>query len=220
MRSVELQAEIRSGRGKEKARALRKSGKCPAVFYGPKREAVSMAFDSREFFLKISSLEGSHLIKLTSPASELNDKMTLIKETQLHPVSGAVLHADFYEVDMTAKLRVPVPLHFVGKPEGVILGGILQPVRREIEVECLPTDIPEYIEVDVTALNIHDAVHVSQLTIPQGVTAIYDDDDDFAVVTVVPPTVEAPAGGAAEEAAAAPVEGEEPKAEGDEKKES
>lgn len=220
MRSVELQAEIRSGSGKEKARALRKSGKCPAVFYGPKREAVSIAFDSREFFLKISSLEGSHLIKLTSTSSELSDKMTLIKETQLHPVSGAVLHADFYEVDMTAKLRVPVPLHFVGKPEGVILGGILQPVRREIEVECLPTDIPEYIEVDVTALNIHDAVHVSQLTVPQGVTAVFDEDDDFAVVTVVPPTVEAPAGAAAEEAAAAPAEGEAPKAEGDAAKDS
>jgi large subunit ribosomal protein L25 len=218
MQAVELNVEIRSGRGKEAARALRQSGKCPAVFYGPKREAMSIAVDSREFLLKVASLEGSHLIKLKSSSSDLNEKMTLVKETQHHPVSGAVLHADFYEVDMTSKLQVPVPLHFVGKPEGVVLGGILQSVRREIEVECLPTDIPEFIEVDVSALNIHDAIHVSAITMPAGVTAIYD--DDFAVVTVVPPTVEAPAPGAAEEAAAAPAEGEEAKPEGEEPKES
>lgn len=217
MQAVELQAEIRSRRGKGAARALRQAGKCPAVFYGPKRPAVSIEIDSREFLLKVASLEGSHIIKLRSTAPDLNEKMTLVKETQHHPVSGTVLHADFYEVDMTVKLHVPVPLHFVGKPEGVVLGGILQPVRREIEVECLPTDIPEFIEVDVTALNIHDAVHVSAIAMPEGVVALYD--DDFAVVTVVPPTIEAPAPGAAEEAAAVPVEGEEPKPEGEQAKE-
>lgn len=216
MQAVELRAELRTGSGKERARSLRRSGRFPAVFYGPKRDTMTIEIDSHEFRLKISSLEGSHLIRLASSSSDLNDKMVLVKETQHHPVTGAVLHADLYEVDMTANIRVPVPLHFVGKAEGVVLGGILQPVRREIEVECLPTDIPEYIEVDVTALNIHDAIHVSDVTLPAGVVAIYD--TDFAVVTVLPPTVEAaPAAEAAE--AAAPAEGEPQKAEPEEAKE-
>lgn len=211
MQAVELRAERRASRGKGGARDLRRTGKFPAVFYGPKRESVALEIDSREFRLRIAVLEGSHLIRLASTAAEINEKMALVKETQHHPVTGAVLHVDLYEVDMTVKLRVPVPLHFVGKAEGVVLGGILQPVRREIEVECLPTDIPEYIEVDVTGLNIHDAVHVSAIVLPNGVTAEYD--TDFAVVTVLPPTVEAAP--AAEAAEAAPAEGEAAKAEGE-----
>ena len=75
--------------------------------------------------------------------------MVLVREMQLHPVSGLVLHADFYEVDLTERLTVSVPLHFVGKAVGVVNGGILQPILREIEVECLPTEIPEFIEIDV-----------------------------------------------------------------------
>ena len=86
-----------------------------------------------------------------------------MKELQRHPVSRALLHADLYEVDVTAKLRVRVPLHFVGRAEGVELGGILQPMRREVEVSCLPTDIPDFIEIDVSALGIHDAIHISDL---------------------------------------------------------
>ena len=78
-------------------------------------------------------------------------QVALVKETQYHPVTGAVLHADFYEVDLTQKLRVRVPLHFIGKAAGVALGGILQPVQRDVEVECLPSDIPEFLNVDVTA---------------------------------------------------------------------
>jgi large subunit ribosomal protein L25 len=217
MEALELHVEMRDGRGKEAARRLRNTGKFPAVFYGPKRQTAAIEIDAREFQLKIASLEGSHLIRLLSSAADLNEKVALVKDSQLHPVSGAVLHADFYEVDMESKLVVHVPLHFVGKPEGVVAGGILQPVRREIDVECLPTDIPEFIEVDVTALNIHDAIHVSQVTMPAGVTAIYE--TDFAVVTVLSPTIEA-APAAAEAAEAVPVEGEAEKAEGDKGEES
>lgn len=216
MQAVELRAELRTGSGKEAARSLRRAGKFPAVFYGPKRETLAIEIDTREFRLRISSLEGSHLIRLASTSTDLNDKMALVKESQHHPVTGAIVHADLYEVDMAATIRVPVPLHFVGKAEGVVLGGILQPVRREIEVECLPTDIPEYIEVDVTGLNIHDAVHVSTVVLPAGVSALYE--TDFAVVTVLPPTVEAAPSGEAE-AAAVPAEGEAPKGEGEEAKE-
>lgn len=218
MQAVELNAEVRDGRGKELARRLRNTGKIPAVFYGPKRASTAIEIDAKEFRTKVASLEGSHLIRLRSSAADLQDKMALVKETQHHPVSGDVMHTDLYEVDMTAKLIVPVPLHFVGKAEGVVLGGILQPVRREIEVECLPTDIPEFIEVDVTPLNIHDAVHATEINLPAGVTAVYE--TDFAVVTVLPPTVEAAPAPAEEEVEAEAVVGEEEKTEGEKPEES
>jgi len=188
MESVELQAEPRSTGGKGPARRMRRAGKAPAVFYGPKRPATKIAIDAKEFLQKISALEGSHLIRFQSTAAEVADKVALVKDAQYHPVTGAVLHADFYEVDMTQKLRVRVPLHFTGKAVGVSLGGILQPVQRDVEVECLPGDIPEFINVDVTGLNIHDAVHVSQLQAPDGVTVCYETDG--TLVTVLPPTVE------------------------------
>jgi len=212
MEQVELEAEPRSAGGKGPAGRLRRAGKAPAVFYGPKRQTTSIAIDSREFLLKVSALEGSHLIRFRSSAPDLADKVALVKETQYHPVTGAVLHADFYEVDMAEKLRVRVPLHFTGKAAGVALGGILQPVQRDIEVECLPADIPEFINIDVSSLNIHDAVHVSQVQPPDGVRVVYD--QDATLVTVLPPTVEevkveeaAAVEGAPAEGAAAPEAG-------------
>ncbi len=147
-----------------------------------------IAIDAKEFLTKVSALEGSHLIRFRSTAPDLAEKVALVKETQYHPVTGAVLHADFYEVDLTRKLRVRVPLHFIGKAAGVALGGILQPVQRDVEVECLPGDIPEFLNVDVSALEIHDAIHVSQLQAPEGVKVVYD--TDATLVTVSPPTVE------------------------------
>ena len=141
-------------------------------------------------------------MRLKSESSALADKVALVKEMQYHPISGDVIHTDLYEVDLTAKITVNVPLHFVGKAEGVVRGGILQPIVREIEVECLPLDIPAFFDVDVSKLDIGDSVHIEELTIPEGVTAVYE--SNFPLVAVVPPTVEeAPA------AAAAPVEGAE-----------
>jgi large subunit ribosomal protein L25 len=121
---------------------------------------------------------------------------------QYHPISGEVIHADLYEVDLTVKINVQVPLRFTGKAAGVVRGGILQPIVREIDVECLPLDIPESFNVDVSALDIGDAIHVEDLPMPEGVTAIYE--SNFALVTVVTPTVEeAPAAAAAAETAVA-----------------
>jgi len=188
METVELEAEVRTGGGKGVARRLRRTGKAPAIFYGPKRATTPIAIDSKEFALKVSALEGSHLIRFRGAVADLADKVALVKEAQYHPVTGALLHADFYEVDMAAKLRVRVPLHFTGKAAGVAFGGILQPVQRDVEVECLPLDIPEFIDVDVTPLNIHDAIHVSELQAPPGVAIIFD--SDATLVTVLPPTVE------------------------------
>ena len=109
-----------------------------------------MELDKKDFSSRVAGLEGSHLVRLKSASATLAEKVALVKDMQFHPISGDVIHADFYEVDLTAKIQVHVPLHFVGKAVGVVRGGILQPIVREIEVECLPLDIPEFFNVDVT----------------------------------------------------------------------
>jgi large subunit ribosomal protein L25 len=207
MEMVEIKVERRDGRGKNAARQLRRAGTIPAVFYGPNRTTVHIGVGAEEFDKKLSHLEGSHLIRLVNDGgkdAELHDKAVLLREVQRHPVSDDVLHIDFFEVSLTERLTVSVPLRFVGKAAGVVDGGILQPVVREIEVECLPTEIPEFIEVDVSALGIHEAVHLSSVQLPEGVTSM--GDPMLTIVTVLPPTVEE-AKPAAEAAEAVPVEG-------------
>src|SRR5262245_50206785 len=151
-------------------------------------QSVALEFDKREFSTRIAGLEGSHLVRLKSTTASLADKVALVKDMQYHPISGDVIHADLYEVDLTAKITVHVPLHFVGKAAGVVRGGILQPIVREIEVECLPLDIPAFFDVDVSALDIGDAVHIEEVQMPEGVTAIYE--TNFALVAVVQQSVE------------------------------
>jgi large subunit ribosomal protein L25 len=212
METIEINIEPRETRGKGAARRLRREGRLPATLYGCKRSALPVVLNAKEFDTRVAVLEGSHLIRLLSANADINGRMALVKEVQRDPVSRSLLHTDLYEVDMEAKLRIPIPLHFIGRAEGVELGGILQPVRREVEVICLPAGIPEFIEVDVSALGFHDAIHVSELKVPDGVEISYD--SDFTVVTVLPPIVEevkvateaeaaAPAEGAAAPAAAA-----------------
>ena len=127
-------------------------------------------------------------MRLKSASEALAEKVALVKEMQFHPISGDVIHADLYEVDLTAKITVRVPLHFVGKAAGVVRGGILQPIVREIEVECLPLDIPQAFDVDVSALDIGDSIHIEELTIPEGVSAVAE--SNLALVAVVPPSIE------------------------------
>jgi large subunit ribosomal protein L25 len=210
MEEIVLAIEPRNERGKGAARRLRRTGKVPGVFYGPQSSAMPVAIDRKFFSGHIANLEGSHLIRFESSAADLQKKVALVREVQHHPVDGAILHVDFYEVDLTRRLRVTVPLHFVGKARGVVAdGGILQPILREMEVECLPTDIPQFIEVDVTALAIHDAVHLAEVQLPANVSGVFETNE--AVVTVLPPTVEEVAVTAAEgpaEGVAAPAAGE------------
>jgi large subunit ribosomal protein L25 len=205
MDAVEITIERRTDTGKGSVGRLRRTGIVPAVFYGPKRNTVNINVNAAEFEKKLLHLEGSHLIRLVNGGGDvdLHDKMALLREKQVHPVTGIVLHADFYEVDLTERLVVSIPLHFLGKAAGVVVGGILQPILRELEVECLPTEIPEFIDVDVSPLGIHEAVHVSDLTLPAGVTVV--GDASRTVVTVVPPTIEETK--PAEAAEAAPAEG-------------
>ena len=205
MENIQLNVQTRTGRGKGYAGRLRREGKVPGVFYGPGMTASAICVDAREFRIKLAGLEGSHLIQLLSSLPELNDKVVLLKEIQRHPVTSELLHIDFYEVDVNKPLQTTVPLHFIGKPQGVTAGGLLQSLRREITVECLPRNIPEFIAVDVSALNIHDTIHIDELTLPEGVKAVYDTNE--AVVTVAPPIVEEKPAEAAEEVVVAPAEG-------------
>lgn len=200
METLEIQANARAAGSKNQARRLRRSGKIPAILYGPKTQAVALELDKKDFSTRVALLEGSHLVRLKSSVPALAEKVALVKEMQFHPISGDVTHADLYEVDLAAKIQVQVPLRFVGKAAGVTRGGILQPIVREVEVECLPMDIPGFFNVDVSALDIGDSIHVEEIQMPEGVTLVFE--SNFAVVTVVTPTVEeAPA-------AAAPAEGE------------
>jgi len=215
LETVDIEVEPRETGSRQKAQKLRQAGKLPGIFYGPKTQPVPLEIDKRDFLSRVADLEGSHLIRIKSGSPLLANKVALVKEMQFHPITGEILHADFYEVDLAAKIRVKVPFHFVGKAEGVVRGGILQPVVREIEVECLPMDIPEYFNVDVSSLDIGDSLHVSDLQIPEGVAAV--NETNLTLVTVVPPTVEeAPA---AEAAPVAVAEGAEaPQAAPEEKK--
>jgi large subunit ribosomal protein L25 len=211
MEEIELQVQGRDGRGKGPARRMRRGGQIPAVFYGPKRGATPLTVDAKQFAVKIGRIEGSHLIRFQSAVGDLAQQVALVRDVQTHPVTGDVLHLDFYEVDLTKRLRVTAPLHFVGKARGIADGGILQPIMREIEVECLPTDIPQYLEVDVSPLGIHESIHIADVPLPPNVEAVYETNE--AVVTVLAPTVEevakteevAPEAAAA--AGAAPAEG-------------
>jgi large subunit ribosomal protein L25 len=215
MEEIALAVETREAGTKGVARRLRRGGKIPGVFYGPAVAPTPIVVDGKDFRTHVASLEGSHLIRLRSSAAGLRERVALLKETQVHPVSGEILHVDLYEVDLTKRLQVTVPLHFVGKARGTTEGGILQPILRDIQVECLPSDIPPYIEVDVSELAVHEAVHMTDLKMPPNVTAVFEGND--AVVTVLPPTVEevkpaeAPEEGAPAEAAPAVAPETEPK---------
>ena len=204
METVDITIERRECFRKGGSRRLRASGRVPAILYGPKRTTVPISVSAAEFERKLAHLEGTHLVRLISDTidGDLHDRVVLMREMQEHPVTGAILHVDFYEVDLTARITVSVPLRFIGRAAGVVAGGILQPVMREVAVECLPTEIPECLEIDVSPLGIHDALHVRDIRLPQGVTA--ETDGAQTVVTVVSPTVEetAPTAAGAEPAAA------------------
>lgn len=189
MESGELLCEKRPTRPKSARHQLRREGRVPGVLYGPKTTPIAVAVNLVDLKNRVAHAASMRIMRLKSSASELDGKHVLVKDIQRTPVSREILHADLYEVDLNRPIRVEVPLHFVGKPAGVAEGGILQPLVREVEVECLPMEIPEFFEVDVSALGIHDVIHVSAMKFPPNVKPIFD--TDYAVVSVLPPTVEA-----------------------------
>ena len=211
METIKLSVEQRQERGKGEMGRLRRGGRVPGIFYGPSQDTVSVCVNTREFQYKVESLEGSHLIEFLSQTTDLNGKIALLKDVQHHPVTTEPLHIDFYEIDVKVPVQVGVPVHLVGKAEGVTAGGVLHYFRREIMVECLPLDIPESIEIDVTSLEINDAVRVEDLKLPSGVSAL--EDAQLMLASVAAPTVEAEA--EEEGADEAPAEGGEASADGE-----
>ena len=148
---------------------------------------MPIAVNGIELKARVSTAARQRIIRLKSDASELNQKHVILKEIQRTPVSREILHADFYEVDLSKPIRVEIALRFIGRAAGIVDGGILQPLVRQVEVECLPLELPEAIDVDVTPLKIHDVIHISTLQFAGNVKPLFD--SDYAVVTVLPPTV-------------------------------
>jgi len=184
---LELKAERRSTIGKGPARSLRRDGKVPAVLYGSDIQPVSLSIQAKEIEVLLKNAKfNQQLINI-----DLGDgirKPTMIKEIQLRPVKGDFLHIDFYEVKMDRKIRVHVPVVLKGKCMGIEMGGLLQIIRRELEVLCYPGEIPESIEIDVTDLNIGNSVHVNDIQL-EGDMEI-PADVNFTIVTVLAPKKE------------------------------
>jgi large subunit ribosomal protein L25 len=210
METVELGCEKRDTHTKGEVRALRRIGKVPAIVYGPRKATLPVTVPSVELKARVSTASRQRLIKLKSDSADLDNRHVIIKQIQRAPISGDIIHADFYEVDLSERLRVGVPLKFIGRAKGVADGGILQPLIRQIEVECLPMEIPEFVEVDVSDLGVHDVIHISAIKLSGNVKPIFDTDE--AVVSVLPPTVEAAPVAAAAAVEAVPGEAGAPEA--------
>ncbi len=184
-----LSAEIREGVGKGRVKKLRAEGLIPAIFYSPKSQSIPLIINGKEFVKTLQTEAGENvLIDLNIQRGDQTDrKVVMVKEIQVDPLQGTTLHTDFYEVAMDEVVTVEVPIHLVGKPEGIKMGGILEQVRRAIQVQCLPGDIPKDIDVDVSALKIGDSIHVQDIKVEKGKIL---SDTNFTIATVVPPAVE------------------------------
>jgi large subunit ribosomal protein L25 len=201
MKTIELHVSKRSTIGKNEARRERATGKIPAVLYGSKKPTIPISVDRKALTDAFRGGGGGNAIFLLKLAGTDQARHVMIKELQQDPVSRKALHIDFVRIEMTEKIRVKVSVEVVGLAAGVKNeGGILDFVTREIEVECLPGNIPEHIPVDVTALAIGDAIRISELAQLEGVTVV--DDPEKVVVHVTHPTTEKEPEVAAAEAAA------------------
>jgi len=221
---IKLSATSRTEKGKGVAKRLRSEGKLPAVVYGHKTDPIALTIDSKQLLKLI--VEGKSEHKLFGLSIEGNgkpiEKIVMIKELQIHPLKRNFLHVDFFEVAMDEEITLSLVIKLVGEAPGVEMGGMLQQVRREIEIKCLPSQIPDTVEIDVSALNIGDSVHLNDIQLPEGIKVL--DDADLTIATVLAPVVEKEVEpeeveGELEEEAAAEAGAEEKKPEEDKKAE-
>ena len=207
MEQLELNASIRKQTGDGPARTLRRSGHVPAVVYGPNTEPILLSIDKSEFEQVVKKRNVNQILfNLLLDDGKQRKKSVMVKDLHTDPVSRNFLHIDFYEIDMKRKIRVNVPVVTKGKSQGVELGGVLQVIRRELEVLCLPGKIPESIEVNIAELNIGDSLHVKEIPLEGDIEI--PTDVNFTVVTLLSPRVEVEAV-EEEEAEVLEVEGEE-----------
>lgn len=181
-----IEAQPRKTIGKGPARALRRGGRIPAVLYGPETDNILLSLDIHGTDLLLKKINYAQaLLNLVVDTDPVIDKTVMIKEVTLEPLTKKLRHVDFYEINMNKKLTVTVPVMVTGVSKGVEEGGILQIIRRELEIHCLPDAIPEHIAVDVTNLGIGDAIHVNDITLDGKVEIPHD--VNFTIVTVVSP---------------------------------
>lgn len=209
--SFELVAEFRETQGKGASRRLRHEGKVPAILYGGHSEARALTLSHQKLLIMLdnerfySTILNLKVGDQTQPA--------ILKDVQRHPYKNAIVHIDFQRVEDNQKIRISIPLHFVNAaiaPGVKTQGGIVSHMRNDVEVSCLPKDLPEFIEVDLSSLGLNESIHLSQLKVPSGVELLALSKEDAAVAAIHSPRAEeaevTPAAGAAaaEGAAAAP----------------
>ena len=173
MEAIALNALIRKETGKGPARRLRMAGGVPAVFYGPHAEAMPLSVNASDLFKLLKKREENVFIHLViDDGNKKQEIFSMVKDVQMEPVTRRFYHADFYEISMDRPFTFDVPIHFKGLPAGVASGGELQHVRRELKVSCIPTKLPDFIEVDISGLNIGDHLRVSGVMAIDGLTLL------------------------------------------------
>ncbi len=203
--SFELNAEFREKHGKGASRRLRHEGKVPAIIYGGHLEARPVTLSHQKLLIMLDNERFySTIISL-----KIGDQTqaAILKDVQRHPYKNAVLHIDFQRVEENEKIRINIPLHFKGEaiaPGVKSQGGIVSHLRTEVEVSCLPRDLPEFIEVDISGLSLNESIHLSQLKVPSTVQLLDLIKGDASVVAIHSPRAEEPEAVAAE---ATPAEG-------------
>jgi large subunit ribosomal protein L25 len=187
---IAIKAEPRSVQGTGASRRLRRESKVPGVVYGAGKEATPIQLDHKElwFKLKTEAFHASILdMELGSDTSQV-----LLRDYQMHPFKPLILHADFQRVAADRKIHMSVPLHFINEavsPGVKIAGGLVEHVMKELEISCLPKDLPEFIEVDLGNLQAGHSLHLSSLQLPPGVEAIVPKGEDPTIATIVIPKV-------------------------------
>ena len=189
--------------GKGQARSLRRDKDTPAVVYGPKVNGLPFSLLEKEVVKYSKHHFENTIFTLKSSDPKLNGLRVLRKAIDVHPVSRRPMHVDFIAPDMTKEVRVNLELRFEGKAKGTLEGGVVNIIKRDIEVECLPTAIPEFISVDISHLDVDGSIHVSDLSIPPGVELITAGDETVVTCAVVAEEPATPAAGAPAEGAAA-----------------
>lgn len=182
---VKLKAERRDETGKGAARRIRAGGKVPGILYGPELETMHLTVDARDLWHALHTDAGTNvLIDLKVDGDEY---LSMPREVQRDILKGTLLHVDFIRIRRDVAIQVNVPVHLVGESVGAKEGGVVEHQLWELNVECLPTEVPEHVEVDVSELAIGDALHVEDIKAPQGVTVLNAPEE--TVVTVIPPPV-------------------------------
>ena len=205
MASIEFTAFPRAGEGRGASRRLRHSGKAPGIVYGAGAQPTPIELDHNALIHALKA-EAFHSSILTMKLDGQSQRV-LLRDVQMHPYKPQVLHVDFQRIDENKKIHMKVPVHFVNEavsPAVKLSAAIISRIANEIDVSCLPKDLPEFIELDLSALEAGKSIHVSEIALPDGVTAVTHGKDAVIVTAIVPKVAAEVEEATATEAAAAP----------------